>query len=145
MYQHILLPTDGSELSNKAIPQAIEVAKAIGARVTGIHVSPTFHTFSTDPLVVTDRADDYEGDAGKIGQQYLAVIEAAALAAGVPYDGVHVLHDHPYEAILGEAMQRGCDLIVMASHGRRGVAALVLGSETHKVLTHGSIPTLVCR
>jgi nucleotide-binding universal stress UspA family protein len=145
MYQHILLPTDGSELSNKAIPQAIEVAKAIGARVTGIHVSPTFHTFSTDPLVVTDRADDYEGDAGKIGQQYLAVIEAAALAAGVPYDGVHVLHDHPYEAILGEAKQRGCDLIVMASHGRRGVAALVLGSETHKVLTHGSIPTLVCR
>jgi nucleotide-binding universal stress UspA family protein len=64
-------------------PQGIELAKAIGARVTGIHVSPTFHTFSTDPLVVTDRADDYEGDAGKIGQQYLAVIEAAALAAGV--------------------------------------------------------------
>jgi nucleotide-binding universal stress UspA family protein len=145
MYKHILLPTDGSELSNKAIPQGIELAKAIGARVTGIHVSPTFHTFSTDPLVVTDRADDYEGDAGKIGQQYLAVIEAAALAAGVPYEGVHVLHDHPYEAILDEAKQRGCDLIVMASHGRRGMAALVLGSETHKVLTHGTIPTLVCR
>ena len=61
MYQHILLPTDGSEFSNKAIPQGIELAKSIGARVTGIHVSPTFHTFSTDPLVVTDRADEVIG------------------------------------------------------------------------------------
>jgi nucleotide-binding universal stress UspA family protein len=145
MYQHILLPTDGSELSNKAIPQGIELAKSIGARVTGIHVSATFHTLSIDPLLVTDRADDYEADARTIGQEYLAVIEFAALAAGVPYEGVHVLHDHPYEAILDEAKQRGCDLIVMASHGRRGVAALVLGSETHKVLTHGTIPTLVYR
>lgn len=145
MYQHILLPTDGSELSNKAIPEGIELAKSIGARVTGIHVSSTFHTFSTDPLVVTDRSGDYEADARKIGQQYLAVIEDAARAAGVPYDGVHVLHDHPYEAILESAKQRGCDLIVMASHGRRGVAGLVLGSETHKVLTHGTTPTLVCR
>jgi nucleotide-binding universal stress UspA family protein len=145
MYQHILLPTDGSELSNKAIPQGIELAKSIGARVTGIHVSPHFHTLSIDPLLVTDRADDYEADAEEIGQQCLAVIEAAALAAGVPYEGVHVLHDHPYQAILDAAKLRGCDLIVMASHGRRGMAALVLGSETHKVLTHGTIPTLVCR
>jgi nucleotide-binding universal stress UspA family protein len=145
MYQHILLPTDGSELSNKAIPQGIELAKATGARVTGIHVSPTFHTFSTDPLVVTDRPDEYEADARKIGQEYLAVIEDAALAAGVPYEGAQVLHDHPYEAILEESKERGCDLIVMASHGRRGVGGLVLGSETHKVLTHGTIPTLVCR
>ena len=145
MYQHILLPTDGSELSNKAIPPGIELARSIGARVTGIHVLPTFHTLSIDPLLVTDRADDYETDAGKIGRQYLAVIEAAALGAGVPYEGVHVFHDHPYEAILYEGTQRGCDLIVMASHGRRGMAALVLGSETHKVLTHGTIPTLVFR
>ena len=145
MYQHILLPTDGSEFSNKAIPPAIELARSNGARVTGIHVSPTFHLLSIDPLLVTDRAADYEIDARKIGRQYLAVIEAAALAAGVPYEGVHVLHDHPYRAILDEAAQRGCDLIVMASHGRRGMGALVLGSETHKVLTHGTIPTLVFR
>ena len=91
------------------------------------------------------RAGDYEAEAWEIGHQYLAVIEAAARAAGVPYEGVHVLHDHPYEAILEVAKQRGCDLIVMASHGRRGIAALVLGSETHKVLTHGTIPTLVFR
>jgi hypothetical protein len=77
MYQHILLPTDGSEFSK--------------------------HTFSTDPLMVTDLADDYEGDARKAGQQYMGVIEAAALAAGVPYEGVHVLHIHPYRAILDEA------------------------------------------
>jgi nucleotide-binding universal stress UspA family protein len=145
MYHHILLPTDGSELSNKAIPPGIELARSIGARVTGIHVSPPFHTLSIDPLLVTDRAADYVADAREVGRQYLAAIEAAALAAGVPYVGVHVLHDHPYEAILDEATQRGCDLIVMASHGRRGMAALVLGSETHKVLTHGTIPTLVCR
>ena len=145
MYQHILIPTDGSELSNKAIPEGIELARAIGARVTAIHVSPTFHTFSTDPLVVTDRAADYETDAGKVGQEYLAVVEDAARAAGVPYEGVHVLHDHPHPAILDESKKRGCDLIVMASHGRRGMAALVLGSETHKVLTHGTTPTLVCR
>ncbi len=145
MYQHILIPTDGSELSNKAIPEGIELAKSIGARVMGIHVSPTFHTFSTKPLVVTDRSEDYERDARRVAEQYLGVIEDAARSAGVPYEGVHVLHDHPHEAILDAAIQRGCDLIFMASHGRRGIAALVLGSETHKVLTHGTIPTLVCR
>ena len=145
MYQHILLPTDGSDLSDKAIPQGIELAKFIGARVTGIHVSSAYHAFTADPLGVMDSADDYEADAREVGRLYLAVIEDAALAAGVPYEGVHVLHDHPHQAILDEAKRRECDLIVMASHGRRGLAALVLGSETHKVLAHGTIPTLVCR
>lgn len=145
MYRHILLPTDGSDLSNQAIPQAIELARGIGARVTGLHVSPTFHTFSVHPLVLTDRPEDYAKHAQGVAEQYLQVAEDAAQAAGVPYDGVYVFHDEPHQGILDEAEQRGCDLIVMASHGRRGVAGLVLGSETHKVLTHGHIPTLVVR
>jgi nucleotide-binding universal stress UspA family protein len=69
----------------------------------------------------------------------------AANSAGVPYNGVHVIEDQPYQAIIDTAKAQGCDLIFMASHGRKGVSALVLGSETTKVLTHSSIPTLVCR
>src|SRR6476661_3897217 len=98
MYKHILVPTDGSALSARAIEQAIGLAKFLGAKVTGMTVSIPFHVFALDPLMVSDTAT-----------------------------------------------LKGCDLILMASHGRKGVAGLVLGSETHKVLIHSKIPVLVCR
>lgn len=145
MYKHILIPTDGSELSEQAIRQGVALARSIGAEVTAITVSPTFHTFSMDPLVITDTPAQYQKDCEARAERRLAVISDAAQAAGVRYNGIHVMNDHPYEAIINAANESGCDLIFMASHGRRGVSALILGSETTKVLTHSKIPTLVCR
>ncbi len=145
MYKHILIPTDGSALSEQAIRQGVALARSIGADVTGITVSPTFHTFSLDPLMITDTPAQYQKDCEARAERYLGEIKSVAKAAGVRYHGMHVMHDHPYEAIINAANENGCDLIFMASHGRKGVSALVLGSETTKVLTHSKIPTLVCR
>jgi nucleotide-binding universal stress UspA family protein len=145
MYKHILIPTDGSELSEAAIAKGVALAKSMNAKVTGITVSSTFHTFAVDPLMVTDTPAQYKKDCEARSEKYLAAIENAAKTAGVRYDGVHVFHDHPYEAIIDTANEKGCDLIFMASHGRRGVSAVVLGSETVKVLTHTKVPTLVVR
>ncbi|HEX5607671.1 MAG TPA: universal stress protein [Candidatus Binatia bacterium] len=145
MYKHILIPTDGSELSARAINEGVALAKALHAEVTAITVSETFHTFSLNPMVVTETPEQYQKDSDAGAEKYLSVANDAAKAAGVPYEGVHVMHDHPYEAIIAAAKERGCDLIVMASHGRKGMSALVLGSVTVKVLTHSNIPALVCR
>ena len=145
MYKHILIPTDGSKLSERAIKQGIMLAKSLNAKVTAVTVSPTFHTFAMEPMMVTDTPKQYEEDSKVMAEKYLAVARDAAKAAGVSYDEAHIAHDHPYEAIIDAATKRDCDLIFMASHGRRGVSALVLGSETTKVLTHSKIPTLVCR
>ncbi len=145
MYKHILIPTDGSALSEQAVRQGIGLAKALGAEVTGMTVSPSFHTFAVDPVMLTDTPAQYRRDCEARTEKYLGVIRDAAEAAGVRYHGMHVINDHPYAAIIQAANERGCDLIFMASHGRKGVSALVLGSETTKVLTHSKIPTLVCR
>ena len=145
MYKHILIATDGSELSEKAIKQGLALAKLIGSKVTAITVSQTFHTFSVDPVIVTDTPNQYQKNCDARAERYLSIAKNAAKAASVPYEGMHVMHDHPYEAIVDAAKDKGCDLICMASHGRKGMSALVLGSETVKVLTHSKIPTLVCR
>jgi nucleotide-binding universal stress UspA family protein len=143
MYTHILVPTDGSDLSRKAIRHGIGLAKAVNARLTAVTVSTPFHVLSVDPASVTDTAETYKKRTAALATKYLE--EVAAAAAGVRCETVHVEHEHPYQAIIGTAKQRGCDLIVMASHGRRGVSAIVLGSETVKVLTHSTIPVLVYR
>jgi nucleotide-binding universal stress UspA family protein len=145
MYKHILIPTDGSELSEKAVEQGLALAKSIGAKVTAITVSETFHTFSVDPVMVTDTPEQYQKDCDARAEKYLGVAKNAAKAASVPYEGMHAMHDHPHEAIINAAKDKGCDLIFMASHGRKGISAVVLGSETVKVLTHSKVPTLVCR
>jgi nucleotide-binding universal stress UspA family protein len=145
MYKRVLIPTDGSDLSRKAIEQGVALAKSIGASVVGITVSPTFHTFAVDPVLVTDSPEQYRQNWEALAERILAVLRDTAKVAGVPYDGVHAINDHPYEAIISTARDKQCDLIVMASHGRKGVSALLLGSETTKVLTHSRIPVLVCR
>ena len=145
MYKHILIPTDGSVLSAKAIEQAIGLAKSIGAQVTGLTVSSPFNTFALDPLMLSDTPEGYKKDCEDRAEKFLGAITGAAKAAGVQARAAHVVADHPYEAIIDTARSNGCDLIVMASHGRKGASALVLGSETHKLLTHCNIPVLVCR
>jgi len=145
MYKRILLPTDGSPLSAAAIAYGVGLAKSTGATVVGMTVSVPFHTFALDPIMVSDTKESYKKDCEARATKDLGVITAAARAAGVPCDVVHVDAEHPYEGIIDTARRAGCDLIVMASHGRKGASALVLGSETVKVLTHSKVPVLVCR
>ena len=145
MYKHILIPTDGSPLSEMAIRQGITFAKSMQARVTAMTVSIPFHAFALDPVMVSDTPGQYEQDCEALAEKALGVAKAEASVAGVPCETLHVRAPHPYEAIIDAARKGGCDLVFMASHGRKGVSALVLGSETMKVLTHSKIPVLVCR
>ena len=144
MFTHILLPTDGSPLSASAIAQGVRLAKATGARVTGLYVKPQFHVFTYRTEMLEDTREQYAKDCDAHAVEYLAVVEKAAREAGVPFATASVSDDQPDEAILRIADERGCDVIVMASHGRRGVAGVLMGSVTQKVLTHGKVPVLVC-
>ena len=141
MYKHILIPTDGSELSEMAVRQGTMLAGSIHAKVTALTVSPPFESITR----TSSEEKQYRRDCVARAERYLAVVRDAADAAGVRFDQVHVTSDHPYEAIINVASRNGCDLIFMASHGRKGMSALLLGSETVKVLTHSKIPVLVCR
>lgn len=142
MYKHILIPTDGSDLSRNAVQHGVLLAKAIRAKVTSITVIPPGAPFILEPDIVTDTLEDYDKH---IVSKCLDQVKTAALAEGVGCDVMYVEHIHPYEAIIDTATNQHCDLIVMASHGRRGVSAIVLGSETINVLTHSTIPVLVYR
>ena len=145
MYKHILLPTDGSELSAKAVRDGIQLAKEIGARVTALTVTPPFYPSEMSPSALTAHAEEHEAKSKAAAQRALGFVEETARAAGVPCTPVHRVNDGPFEEIIKVAGEAGCDLIFMASHGRRGVSALLLGSETNKVLTHSRIPVLVTR
>lgn len=145
MYRHILVPTDGSELSGQAVEHAVALAKAVGAKLTVVTVTVPYFAYAVEPDLAFADMETYLRTMEKLARQYLDAAKAVADAAGVPCDAVHVEHAQPYQAIIDAANDRICDLIVMASHGRRGIAALVLGSETHKVLTHSHVPVLVVR
>lgn len=145
MYKHILIPTDGSDRSGKAVQHGIALAKSEGAKVSGMTVTVPFHVFALDPDSLTDTPASYQERMEAVAGKYLGQIKNAAAASGVTCDVISLEHEQPYQAIIDTAKKNGCDLIVMASHGRRGLSALVLGSETVKVLTHSSIPVLVYR
>jgi nucleotide-binding universal stress UspA family protein len=145
MYTHILIPTDGSELAGKAVQHGIALAKRIGAKTTALTVLAPFHTLTTDAQMIEDTPAQYKIRMQTYADQTLGAVARAAQAAGVACETVQIEHEHPYQAIIDTAASRGCDLIVMASHGRHGISAIVLGSETVKVLTHCKIPVLVHR
>jgi nucleotide-binding universal stress UspA family protein len=145
MYTNILIPTDGSELAGKAVRHGIVLAQKIGAKVTALTVLPPFHVFTTDTQMIEDTPAQYQARMQKHAEKTLGTVTQAAQAAGVACETVHIEHEHPYQAIIDTAASKGCDLIVMASHGRHGISAIVLGSETVKVLTHSKIPVLVHR
>jgi nucleotide-binding universal stress UspA family protein len=148
MYKHILVPTDGSKLSQKAVAAAAKLAKASGAKLTGVYVIPPY----TPPVYgegvayvpeMTPKA--YKELTEREAKKALAAVEVEGSAAGVETRAVSLTHAHAWEGIIRTAKAKKCDLIVMASHGRKGLAGLLLGSETTKVLTHSKIPVLVCR
>jgi nucleotide-binding universal stress UspA family protein len=145
MFKHILLPTDGSPLSDAAIEKGIAFARSIHAKVTGLCVVPKVYPSYYDgeiPSGITAQAEERMRADAKI---HMAALARVAHGAGVACDTVVEISDYPYEAILTVAEEQGCDLILMASHGRKGIRALLLGSETQKVLTHSKIPVLVFR
>jgi nucleotide-binding universal stress UspA family protein len=145
MFKTILLPTDGSDLSRKAVLYGVQLAKSCGAKVTGLTISEPYHIAAMDAMLVTIGEEDYEQESKRQADRALEQVRVAAEAAGVPCETMRDVHDQPYRAIIDAAHALNSDLIVMATHGRRGVSALLLGSETVKVLTHSSVPVLVYR
>ena len=148
MFKHILLPTDGSRLSDKAVQRGIDLAVAMNARVTSVHVIPEYRMVADEGFVLPMSVElqrRYEEESEKHSKKMIDRIAKRAEAAGVKHEGVVVTSDVPYQEIIEQARKKKCDLIVMASHGRRGLAGLLLGSETSKVLTHAKIPVLVIR
>jgi nucleotide-binding universal stress UspA family protein len=145
MFKHILLPTDGSPLSEKAIQEGLRLAKSLDARVTGLCIMSELHPFFYETEIPAEALEQVAKRCREAGAVYLAVIEKSAGEAGVACELVYEVNDYVYETIIRVAEQKRCDLIMMASHGRRGVKAFLLGSETQKVLTHSKIPVLVYR
>lgn len=145
MFKQILLPTDGSDLSERAVLAGVSFAKEIGAEVVGLTVRPEFHTFTAQPEMLEDTEQEFNAATEQQAAKHLSFISDAARTATVPCSVVQVVSDDPYEAILQIAKERKCDLIIMASHGRRGLKGMLLGSETQKVLVHSDIPVLVYR
>ena len=147
MYKHILIPTDGSPLSRKAVKEGVKLAKAIGAKVTFFN-SPAEYEILVygeyfPPDLITQ--EEYEERATRNAEKILAAAQKEASAQGVACSTLQQPSRTPWEAIIAAAKKRRCDLIFMASHGRRGLAGVLLGSETTKVLTHSKIPVLVYR
>lgn len=145
MFKSILLPTDGSQLSERAAETAIEFAKVHGARLTAVTVMQPLPVVPLGDAAVLPDAGLYDREMRRNLEAGLDKIVAAATAAGVPCDAVLAEANSPYEAIVKTAEEQHCDIILMASHGRKGLNKLFLGSETQKVLAHTKLPVLVLR
>ena len=149
LFAHILVPTDGSPLSRAAAERAVDIAAAMKARVTFFHARPerrqSFFGGEGGGWVDQMPREEFERQALRQADEYLAALDAIARAAGVTSARIIGDAGAPYEGIIAAATTHGCDLIVMASHGRRGIKGLILGSETQKVLTYSKIPVLVYR
>lgn len=147
MFKHLLVPTDGSDLSEGAVERAVNFAREAGARITFFYAKPDFPVsfYGEGALVDPMTPEKFAEMANAHAQEILNKSVREAKASGVECDTLTTVSDTPYEAIITAADERGCDLIFMASHGRRGLTGLLLGSETQKVLTHSDVPVLVYR
>lgn len=147
MYKHILVPTDGSKLSSKAVAHAIALAKALDAKLTAFYASPDYPMPAYADGVIYDPISrkEYAALCKKEADKILGAVALKAKAARVRFTAVQAIDAAPWEAILAAARKNKCDVIVMASHGRRGFSAMLLGSETQKVLTHSKLPVIVVR
>jgi nucleotide-binding universal stress UspA family protein len=147
MFKHVLIPTDGSELSVRAVQAGVMFAKALGAKVTGLFAMAQYPIVGYGEVTAVPlfTLEEFLQEEKKQAHKILVNLKKAAQEAGVDCETYSIVNDTPYKAIIETATQKGCDVIFMASHGRRGLGALVLGSETNKVLTHSKIPVLVYR
>jgi nucleotide-binding universal stress UspA family protein len=145
MYKHLLIATDGSDLANKAVEQGIALAKILNARITAVLVTESWATKVPGEMAVGFPIDAYEQSCADSASAVLTKVAAAAAAAGVACDQKHVRDQFPADGIIEQSKASGCDLIVMASHGRRGLSRLLLGSQANQVVTHSAVPVLICR
>lgn len=145
MYKHLLITTDGSEVAQKGIDHGLALAKALGAAATIVTVTEPFPVYAMGSSYVPLEFADYDNVQKEFAQKVLGAAQKAAEAAGVAVTTLHVPNSQPADTIIETATSRGCDLIVMASHGRRGLGRLMLGSQTSEVLAHAKLPVLVVR
>ena len=145
MYKHILIATDGSDLAEKGVDQGLALAKALAAKVTAVTVTEPLAAMLVGEAAIALPIEDYDRAASADAARVLAGVSASAARAGVTCDTLHVKDQYPAEGIVDAAKARGCDLIVVTSHGRRGLSRLLLGSQATRVLTHSEVPVLVCR
>jgi len=147
MFSNILVPTDGSALSRKAIKRAVQLAKEQKGRVTGYYVGPAWNPRLRDDSIAyrVETPDQHAAQVKKVATRVLNAVRTEAAKAGVPCTTAYGTDNFPYLKIVEAASRNGCDLILMATHGRRGISRLLLGSETSKVLAHSKVPVLVCR
>jgi len=145
MYQHILIATDGSDLAQRAVEQGLALAKALGSTVTAVTVTEPWTAAVSGEWAVAFPVEEYERAAAANAEKVLDGVQEAAVRLGVTCDAVHVKDQYAAEGIVEEAKARNCDLIVMASHGRRGIAKFMLGSQATRVLAHSTVPLLICR
>lgn len=150
MFKNILVPSDGSPLSLKAIKEGAKLAKAHRGKLTVVHVMPDYRTFlkeryNVPGILIAPVKDSFEKDAQALAKKLLDRACAEAKALGVRCKGIAVASDSVHAAIIKQASKEKCDVIVMASHGRKGLQGVLLGSETQKVLTHSKLPVVVCR
>lgn len=145
MFKHLLIATDGSELSKKAVGQGLSLAKSLGAKVTAVTVTEPFAASVPIEVALVFSEEEYYKAVTSSAEKILQSVSVAASGNGVPCHTVHVKNQYPADGILDIAQARGCDLIVMASHGRRGLSRLMLGSEANRVVTQSTVPVLICR
>lgn len=146
MYKHILIATDGSEVARKGVDHGLSLARSVGAKVTIVMVTERWPVYAgPDWIPGPTEMAEYEARQKEAATTVLADVKAAADRLGVAADTVHVPEAQPAEAIIATAGERQCDLIVMASHGRRGLRRLLLGSQTSEVLVSSAVPVLVVK
>ena len=145
MFKHILIPTDGSDLAERAASQGIELARILDAKVTAVTVTEPWNAVVIGDAAFGFPPADYEKGVIETATSVLARIAEMAKATGLQCATVHVKDHFPDEGIIAAAKDNGCDVIVMASHGRRGLARLLLGSVAAKVVALSPVPVLVCR
>jgi nucleotide-binding universal stress UspA family protein len=145
MYKHILIATDGSDLAHKAVVQGFALAKAIGAKVTAVTVTEPWTAVVPGEMGMAFPVEDYEKGATENATRILSAVREEAEAAGISADTVHMSDQYPADGIIATAKEKGCDLIVMASHGRRGLSRLLIGSQANQVVVHSEVPVLVIR
>jgi nucleotide-binding universal stress UspA family protein len=145
MYKHIMIATDGSELASKAVNAGLRLAKALNAKITAVTVTEPWTAYISGEAAIAFPLEDYEKSASESARRTLAAVDDLARSIPIECGSVHVKDQYPADGILEAAKTQGCDLIVMASHGRRGLGRLLLGSSAVSVLTHSSVPVLICR
>jgi|SRR5581483_4754933 len=145
MYKHILIATDGSELAGKAVRAGLELAKQLGSKVTAMTVSEPWTAAAYGTIPTPTLVNVYDKSAAENAATILASVTATAKELGVACTTLHVKDRYPAEGIVDTAKEKACDLIVMSSHGHRGLTRLLLGSEAMKVLTQSPVPVLICR